>query len=194
MPQPLSYYLTLLTDPWRSAPKMNAWLTVNLQLFQDVIVCSEEFDAAFDPTIASGPQLDILGSIVGQSRTVGFQPSGGASPILDDPTYALLIRATILKNHWNGQIDSLIAIWSTIFPSGALKVVDHQNMTVDLYVSGPASSIVQDLATHGYLLPRPQGVLYTYHWAMLPMFGFDLNASGSPVSGYISGFDQGYFV
>ena len=51
MSRPLSYYASLLTNPWRSAPKMNAWLAANLQLFQDVIVCSQEFQAAFTPGI-----------------------------------------------------------------------------------------------------------------------------------------------
>jgi len=188
MPQPLSYYASLLTAMWRQAPKMNAWLAANLQLFQDVIVCAEEFQAGFTPGIASGAQLDILGNIVGCSRTVGFQPSGGVSPILDDASFTILIQATILRNHWNGQLDSLIAIWTGIMPSGTLRVVDHQDMTVDLYVSGSFTSIVTDLITNGYLLPRPQAVAFIYHLATLPIFGFDEATS------YISGFDTGKFA
>jgi hypothetical protein len=166
---------------------MNAWLAANLQLFQDVIVCAEEFQAAFTPGIASGPQLDVLGSIVGCSRTVGFQPSGSVSPVLDDITFTLLIQATIMKNHWDGQLDSLIAIWNALFPGGGLTVVDNQNMTVDLYVSGLTSSIQTDLVLNGYLLPRSQSVEYIYHLAELPMLGFDTNNS------WVGGFDSGYF-
>ena len=189
MPLPLSAYTALLTQMWRLAPKMNAWLAANLQLFQDIIICAEEFQAGFTPGIASGPQLDVLGSIVGCSRTVGFQPSGSVSPVLDDITFTLLIQATIMKNHWDGQLDRLIAIWNALFPGGGLTVVDNQNMTVDLYVSGITSSIQQDLVLHGYLLPRSQGVLYTYHLASLPIFGFS-ESNGS----YISGWGVGTFV
>jgi hypothetical protein len=188
MPPPLSYYTALPTSQWRLAPKFNAWLAANLQLFQDVIICAESFQAAFTPGIASGPQLDVLGNIVGCSRTVNFQPSDSVSPVLDDQTFTLLILATIMKNHWDGQLDSLIAIWNALFPGGGLTVVDHQNMTVDLYASGPANSIQQDLVTHGYLLPRPQAVEYIYHWAALPMLGFDANTA------YEAGFDTGFFT
>ena len=183
-------YLSLLTSQWRppNAPKMNAWLAANLQLFQDVIVCAQEFVAAFDPTIASGPQLDILGNIVGQPRQVNFQPSGGVSPILDDATYALLIQATIAKNHWDGKIGSLVEIWKALFPGGTLTVVDNQDMTVDLFVAGAFTSILQDLILQGYILGRPQGVLFTYHLAQLPMFGFDRQDS------FVAGWDTGYFV
>ena len=190
MSQPITYYMNLLGSAYKppSAPNMNAWLVANLQLFQDVIVCAQEFVAGFDPTIASGPQLDILGAIVGQPRQVSFQPSGSVSPILDDATYALLIQSTIMKNHWDGQIDSLIAIWQSLFPGGTLTVQDNQNMTVDIFVAGALSSILQDLVLLGYVLPRPQSVLYTYTVATLPMFGFGRSDA------YVAGFGVGHFA
>jgi hypothetical protein len=73
-------------------------------------------------------------------------------------------------------------------PSGALRVVDHQDMTVDLYVSGTFTSILSDLILNGYLLPSSQGVSFNYHLATLPTFGFDLNNS------WVSGFDLGKFA
>ena len=190
MGRPIEYYQSLLSSQWKppSAPKLNAWLTANLQLFQDVIVCAEAFIAAFDPTIASGPQLDVLGNIVGQPRQVSFQPSGGVSPVLDDVTYALLIQATIARNHWDGKIDSLIAIWQSLFPGGTLTVQDNQDMTVTLFVAGAFTSILQDLILRGYFLPRPQAVAYTYEIAALPMLGFDESTA------YLSGLDSGKFV
>ena len=51
-------------------------------------------------------QLDALGTLVGQSRQVPFQPSGGVSPILDDNTYRILLQAKIAQNQFDGQIDS----------------------------------------------------------------------------------------
>src|SRR5579872_1634812 len=113
------------------APKMLAWLRANLQLFQDCFNCLEQFGGAFDITKAVGMQLDILGSIIGQSRTVGFQPSSSVSPVLDDDTYRLLLQARIAQNHWNGLMDSLLTIWRSLFPGGTLIVDDQQDMTVD---------------------------------------------------------------
>ena len=190
MAQPITYYLGLLGSAYKppAAPNMNAWLAANLQLFQDVIACAQSIPAAFNPATAIGAQLDIIGQIVGQSRQVGFQPSGSVSPILDDATYRLLIQATIMKNHWDGQIDSLIAIWQSLFPGGTLTVQDNQNMTVDIFVAGALSSILQDLVLRGYVLPRSQGVLYSYTMATLPMFGFGRSDA------YVAGFGVGHFA
>jgi hypothetical protein len=186
----IEYYLDLLTSQWRPAPNLNAWLTVNLQLFQDVMVCAQSFAAAFDITTAVGAQLDVLGVIIGQPRQVGFQPSNSVSPILDDATYRLLLQARIAQNHWNGQIDSLIAMWKTLFPGGTIVVNDHQNMTVSLTVAGSFTSIISDLILRGEILPRPQGVGYVYASAVtnLPILGFDRSDA------YVSGLDQGHFA
>jgi hypothetical protein len=47
---------------------------------------------------------------------------------------------------------------------------------------------VQDLILQGYILPRPQGVLYIISFAVLPMFGVDR------YDAYVAGFDGGHFV
>ena len=186
----IEYYEKLITSHWRPAPNMNAWLRDNLQLFQDVIACALSFAEAFDIGSAVGAQLDVLGVIIGQSRQVPFQPSNGVSPILDDDTYRLLLRARIAQNHWDGKIDSLISMWKSLFLGGTIAVVDHQNMTVSLTVAGSFTSIATDLILRGYILPRPQGVLYSYSNAVtdLPILGFDRNDA------YVAGLDLGHFA
>ena len=181
-------YLKRATSEYQTAANFLAWLSANLQLYQDIQNCLASFAEAFSITTAAGPQLDILGSLIGQSRTVGFQPSDSVSPILDDPTYRLLLQATIAKNHWDGTTVGLLAIWKILFPGGTLIVSDHQDMTVDLFVAAPFTSILIDLILNGYILPRPEGVLYTYTLAQLPMFGFDVDDA------YIGPLDVGYFV
>ncbi len=96
----------------------------------------------------------------------------GSSPVLDDETYRLLIKAKIAQNQWDGTIDSLYFIWKSLFPTGGIVIADNQNMTATIYLSGGFSSIVQDLIVNGYIVPRPEGVLYTYVFAELPVFGF----------------------
>jgi len=170
------------------APKNIAWLAANLQPLDDILNCLLQFPAAFDINTAIGVQLDTIGVIVGQSRTVGFQPSGSVSPTLDDPTYRLLLRARIYQNHWTGKMDALLNIWRNLFPGGTLIVNDHQDMTVAIFVAGSFSSIIQDLILNGYIIPRPQGVLYTITMATLPMLGFDRNDA------YVAGWDTGKYI
>ena len=159
-PGPLANYVSLLCSNWRGSNNLISWLSANLQPYQDGIACMNQFDQAFGLLTAVGPQLDVLGNIVGQSRTVGFQPRFGISPVLDDTTYRLLLQCRIWQNHWGGTTTSLWTGWFRIFPNSQLLITDHQNMTVSILAGLTASTIVQDLITQGYVIPRPQGVLY----------------------------------
>jgi hypothetical protein len=144
-------------------------------------------DTAFDLDSAVGVQLDALGSIAAAFRTVGFQPSGGVSPVLDDETYRIYIKAKIAANQWDGTITTLYPIWNSLFPAGQLVIADNQNMTATILMTGSFTSILQDLITNGYIVPRPEGVQYSYVFAELPAFGFDLD------NAFIAGFDVGKF-
>ena len=184
----LGYYLSRITSEWRNSPKFMAFLTVLLKKFDDVSQCQVQMDQAFDLDNAIGAQLEILGSIVGASRTVAFQPSGGVSPTLDDVTYRILIKATAGKNQWDGTIDSLQAIWAVLFPTGRIVIADNQNMTATIFLTGTFSSIVKDLILNGYIVPQPETVRYNYIFTTLPAFGFDLNNE------FVAGFDVGHFT
>lgn len=185
---PISYYLNLLTSEYQTSPKLLAYGAVLLQPLDDISQCLLSFAAAIDIDLATGALLDLRGQIVGQSRTVGFQPSNGVSPVLDDTTYRLLLKARIAQNHWNGQIDGLQAIWQQLFPGGQIVIEDAQNMTATILVRGAFSSIEQDLIRNGYIVPRPQAVLYTISFAALPALGFDQNTSE------VAGADLGHFA
>lgn len=184
---PIGYYLALITSEYQSpsAPNFRAFLTAMLQKFDDASQCLVTMDLAWDLDTAEGVQLDTLGKIAGVSRNLPFQPTGGGSPILDDDDYRLLIRAQIAQNQWDGTIDSLQAIWQTLFPGGSIQIFDHQDMSANIIMSGVFSSIVLDMINNGMIVPRPEGVLYNYGTSNLPIFGFD----GDGV--YISGFDDG---
>jgi hypothetical protein len=140
----------------------------------------------FDLDYAVGAQLDFIGAQVGANRTVAFQPRAGVSPVLDDDTYRLLIKATIANNQWTGKQSALYAIWQNLFPGGKLTIIDNQNMSATVFLSGVFTSIVQDLITNGYIVPRPESVEYTYTFSNLPVFGFSTTNNG-----YIAGFGVG---
>lgn len=185
---PIGYYTGLLTSEYALSPKLNQLLYVLLKKFDDVSQVLVQLDTALDLDIAVGPQLDMLGAVVGASRTVGFQPSDGVSPVLDDATYRLYIKAKIAQNQWDGTLVGLYPIWGQLFPGGQIIILDNQNMSVDITLTGAFTSITQDLITNGYVIPRPEGVLYTFVFGTLPFFGF----GSSP--GFIAGFGIGHWA
>lgn len=186
-PPPLSYYLGLFTSLYKTSPKLNAWQTIRLQPLADIMTCAAGITAAYDLDTAVGVQLDILGQVIGASRTVPFQPSMGVSPILDDSTYRLLLYAKRGINTWNGKILSLYPLWQTLFPGGNIIFIDNQNMTATIILAGTFSSIQSDLIENDLIVPRPEGVLYKYVVApSFPLFGADLN------NAYIAGADLGH--
>jgi hypothetical protein len=187
---PIGYYQNILTHQYAtpSSPKLNALLYVLLKKFDDVSQCLVKMDTALDLDSAVGVQLDMLGAVVGASRTVGFQPSGGVSPILDDTTYRIYIKAKIAQNQWDGTRNQLYEIWQQLFPGGQIIIIDNQNMTCSIALKGTFTSILKDLITNGYIIPRPEGVLFSYTFPVLPAFGF----GSSP--GFIAGFGTGHWV
>ena len=182
---PISYYLGVITSEYQGSPKFLQWLSILLQPLDDASQCLEGMTLAFDLDYAVGVQLDTLGVIIGQSRTMTFQPSNGVSPVLDDTTYRLLLRARIARNQWDGTIDSLQSTWQTLFPGGQISVEDAQNMSATIVLSGAFTSIAQDLIKNDLIVPRPAGVLYNYTFGSLPAFGF------GPATSVIGGFGIG---
>jgi len=185
---PIGYYTGILTSQYKNSPKLNALLYVLLKKFDDVSQVLVQLDTSLDLDAAMGAQLDMLGATVSAGRTVGFQPSDGVSPVLDDATYRLYIKAKIAQNQWDGTLPSLYPIWQQLFPDGKIIIIDNQNMTADITLTGTFTSIIQDLITNGYIVPRPEGVLYTYVFGVLPYFGF----GSSP--GFIAGFGDGHWA
>ncbi len=199
---PIGYYLARLTHYWAapSSPKMNALLYVLAKKFDDVSQCLVQMDTAFDLDSAVGVQLDMLGTVAGAGRTLPFQPSYGISPVLDDATYRVYIKAKIAQNQWDGTVDSLYAIWAKLFPTVRITIADNQNMSATLFIGGLPSSLLIDMVAGyavagatsgvvrgGLIVPRPEGVQYNFDLGTLPAFGFDLNNS------YVAGWDVGHW-
>jgi len=61
-------------------------------------------------------------------------------------------------------------------------------MTCDIVLTGSFTSIIQDLIVNGYIVPRPEGVLYNYIFGDLPIFGTDESTA------FIAGVDLGHLA
>src|SRR6478672_8469264 len=69
-------YLNLLTSQYKTKPKIVAWLASVLQYIADAKALVDDLNNNFDIDTAVGPQLDALGTLIGASRMVPFQPTG----------------------------------------------------------------------------------------------------------------------
>jgi len=197
-------YLNLVSSQHQNKPKFIAWLSNPLSILDDVAILANSFYSYFDIDRAVGTQLDIIGQIIGVSRTLTFQPTSfyslgvtgvpylvDPSPVLDDDMYRLIIKAKILQNNWDGTLPSLYEMWNTIFPDAHITVKDNQNMTMDVFVSGLSSQIQKDLMTNGYIIPRPEGVAVNYVYFGDPFYSYGVDADD--FKGYGSGYWAQYF-
>lgn len=174
-------YLGLITSQHRDKPKYMAMVSSMLGYLDDVWDTAVYLDDDFDLDSATGIQQDMLGHLVGQSRTVDFQPARGLSPVLDNYAYKNLLKATIAKNMWKGGIADLKEIWQTLF-GYPIIIQDNQDMTIDVVVVGIYDQITKNLIQKGYIVPKPQGVGINYAFSDDAVFGYDMETSS--IKGY----------
>ncbi|NSX05101.1 DUF2612 domain-containing protein [Cupriavidus gilardii] len=210
----LTDYTGLITSEHNHRPKFMAVVTALAQPMVDLMNVLGSMPNKFDLDQAVGVQLDAIGLWVGISRHVSvpltdvyfsfdidglgfdqgawkgpFDPDNGLTD-LDDDTYRLVIRAKIGANHWDGTMESTVAILNTIFNGDThVFIQDNQNMTMTIGVSGrPPSAVFLALLAGGYIPLKPEGVrvdLVIVSTTDGPLFGFDVQ------NDLISGFDTG---
>lgn len=179
-------YLNMVTSQHQNKPKLTAWLSAQLSSIDDVSSLADVFNDSFDLELAAGSQLDILGIILGIDRMVKFQPTGGASPLLDDIMYRLILKAKILQNQWDGTVGQLYEMWSKVFTNAIFILQDGQNMAISVLVIGLSSQMEKDLTTNGYILPKPQGVSVSFSYSDNPFFAYGLDTTD--FKGYSAGY------
>jgi hypothetical protein len=275
------YYLSLFTSQYKLAPNLYTFAATLIQPTTDLLACVQSLYQAFDLSTAIGLQLDIIGTIVGASRQLPFQPfapdvlqvsntsvssnrvtvvlvgtpplplavsqrytmsnfthvtalngqtltvasfnyspiGGGVwsftalfthapygptpdvgaeatlvgggiplNPMLSDNDYRTLLQAKVAQNQWDGQVGSLYTLWNTLFPGGRIIVIDNQDMTADIILAGAFSAIAYQMIVNDMIVPRPQGVLYTYLTPTLPVLGYDQDNAN------IAGYDTGHYA
>lgn len=173
----MAYYIKLLTSEYQLATNFKQWLQDNLQKAEDGMTSANALNNNFDLDFAIGTQLDMLGEILGQSRTLTFQPTDGTNPILEDDIYRKLLKAKVVLNHWDGQLYSIEQKWTSIFPGTQIIIIDNQDMTLSVSVTGEISLLIQEMIEHDMIMPRPQAVGINYTWAVTvtKKFCFDMD-------------------
>jgi Protein of unknown function (DUF2612) len=132
-------------------------------------------------TTASG--LSVTGG-TGTGLTVSIIAGTVIGGVLSDADYRTLLLATIARNQWNGQPDSLYALWSALFPGTKIVKQNNMDMTETVFIAGNFSPTVLAMILNHLIVPESQGVQYNYVFN-LPAFGCDLSNS------YIAGVDIG---
>ena len=217
MSRTIADYKSLVTSQYQNSPKFLLWLQHLLRFLDNVSDCARTFVIEFaldemwyffdftdevgnvitdeEGNIiqfaifagAEGDQLDILGELLGVSRYLDFDLTEGGSA-LDDDNYRVLLKAKVIKNHWDGKIGSLYLSWRTIFPTGKIVVQDNQDMTMTVILVGSFSQTIVDLITNGLVVPKPEGVGINYIYGTTPFFGFGQNDA------YVAGFGTGHWA
>jgi len=218
----VDYYLGLITSEYQNSPKLLHWVRTYLEVVNSIKELAENLSyylsffriidpkntvyiqealtvkdgdfvfAVFDACV--GDQLDIIGEIVGQKRTVYFKADDDLSPpeeavnyTFTDDEYRVMLKNRVIVNRWDGKSSSLQAAWAEMF-SGSITIQDNQNMTVDIIINVGLTDTFVRAIKNDYIVPRPQGVLYTYYYGDLPYFGFDRDDD------FVSGYDKGHWA
>lgn len=74
----IDYYLNLLTSEYSQAANFKKWLSIPAGVLSQLMYMLQKMPSDFDPDLAIGVQLDVLGLRVGVSRLLPFQPTGGS--------------------------------------------------------------------------------------------------------------------
>lgn len=107
---------------------------------------------------------------------------------LDDDTYRSVIKMKAIMNHWLGNANSAYDTWKIAFPNNGIIIEDHQDMSIDIGVTGHISE-----ALKGYLLNnsifKPESVKMNIYYLMDTydsdkFFGWDIESDA------VGGWDQ----
>ena len=185
-----AYYISLLTSEYQLSENIKDFLTKPVSQITSVMNAANVMDANFDLDYAKGPQLDILGQIIGFSRVLPFEPSDGSGSTIDDTLYRQLLKATIAMNQWDGKIGSIESQWVAIFPGMSLAIKDNQDMSMTLTVSGKVPIVLQEIIEAGFVVPRPQAVQLNYSWFVANKLWFAYDINNNIYTGYNKGYWQ----
>lgn len=166
-------------------PKFNEWLENVANLSVDNQQTVVDIVTAMNINNSTGDLLNKLGELVGIKRTQIILDSGN---LIDDVNYRKVIKGKIAQNYWDGTTEGFENVLNTVFSLDfEFYVVDNQDMTVDVFISGLYTSLDAELLTKGYYTPKAMGVDINYFLLEPITFGWDLDTDT------IQGWDLGFW-
>ena len=156
-------YLNLITSQHRGKKKYMETASAVLKYTDDVFSVGVYMDDEFDLDTAEGKQEDALGILIGADRILPYIPALGNPSTLNDEDYRVLLKSKIAKNMWRGRIESIEDIWRVLF-SRRIKIIDHQDMTIDVVIDDGFSPVIQEAIWRGVIVPKPQSVQMNYRF------------------------------
>ena len=181
----MSDYTTLITSEHASKPKFVALVSLLTQAIDSNTQLVNSFQTLFDVDTAVGQQLDYTGQWIGITRNVypsissaffsldtanlgldqgywqGILDVGGFT-VLPDEAYRQILYAKIAINTWDGTTNSALKILQNALPGVYVSILDNQNMSITISISGTLDALQKQLIEQGYFTARPAGVAVTY--------------------------------
>ena len=180
-----SSYLKLVTSEHVTSANFIKYVKATLDMNSPMVDVLVGFNTLFNLDVATGAQLDDIGSLVGISRTLPID-NADIDPVLDDNAYRKVIRAKIMKNHWDGTMQGMQRIIANLYPGLPWDIIDNQDMTMTVYINDPLiSEQDKSLLFNGFILPKPSGVGINYQIVDKPIFSWDFDTA------YFKGWDEG---
>lgn len=170
-------YLDCVTSEHRDKPKYAEMMKLLLGYTDDPMQISFDLPDDFSMDTAVGAQLDVIGEYLGRSRVLLFNAKNGASSILSDDLYRILLNATIAKLNWDGGIESLQGKWRALLPDITISIRDNQDMTIDVSLVGINDEQLKEMIELGYIIPKPEGVRVNMQISANPLFAYDLDTA-----------------
>lgn len=195
----LSDYINLITSEHRDKPKYVALLSMFAQWAVDLRTLYASLPGLFDIDTAIGAQLDDVALWTGATRRITIEPTilypAPADPyvyVLTDAELRAFARGRIVANFWDGSPNGIVPIYEAYFGGSGqyAAIVDNEDMTITIYLTGVTPTPAQLAIISQFLLPtRPAGVLLDGIWIAGggPLFGLDVS------NNFLDGPDRGYF-
>ena len=169
---------------YRNGANYRAWIdTLPGIAQQDIESTSLQLRNVLALENANTWQLDIIGRIVGQTRTT--------QQLQDDAIYRSVIRSQIAQNNSFATIDGIIEAVEFVTQDEVLELIDGLDMSFTIVFDDPIDPVIRDLILTIDLLPRPQGVKFSgfIEPQALPKFGVDGLGTEQPASD-VEGFGE----
>ena len=178
-----------LYSQYRDKGRASALSEIPVTFRGQIVTAAEFVRDSWDIDNNSGEALNVVGRIVDANRSLlqtsyltvyecnvdgDFEcgddsiqcstPSIADDENLSDEYYQYLLKAKIAKNNSLATIDEILTAVNFVIGDQdaiATQLIDNEDMTFSIVITGTINNVVRDLMTNGDIIPRPQGVAFS---------------------------------